>query len=291
LRKIYNKLIINHNEYRHIYTCGDIHGMFHLLEKELIEINFDKSQDLLIACGDLIDRGMYSNQAIEYLQQDWFKSVCGNHDFRFMNIPNEDYSILFPAEELFIKEMPYSLKTEFYDIFPKKLYICAEVCLQEEKIGIVHAESKEDWNTFTTDLIKADIESLETALWGRNFANIIKMKNHLLNLDYVTYYKMILRMDYNNLFEEYFLSGLDKLKTNIFDKESEFIVKNIDTVFHGHTIIDSLSNIHSYANRKYIDTGAFLSEPFQYIDHDTNQKIRYDVNPNTKYSLSIIKIK
>lgn len=291
MRNFYKKLIVNHDEYRHIYTCGDIHGMFHLLEKELIEINFDKSQDLLICCGDLIDRGIYSNKAAEYLQYPWFTSVCGNHDFRFMNIPNQDYSEIFPAEELFIKEMPNSLKSEFYDVFPKKIYICGEVLLPEQKIGLVHAEAKEDWDIFTQELVNGDFENLETALWGRNFANIIKMKNNIDYLDINDYYKMIRSMHYNNEFNSYFLNGLQLFIENVNKKESDFFVKNIDFVFHGHTIIDHLSFVHHYANRYYIDTGAFLSEPFEYIDHDTHLKILYKVKYFTNYSLTFIKIK
>ncbi len=291
MRKIYKKLVVNHEEYRHIYTCGDIHGMFHLLEKELIEINFDKSQDLLIACGDLIDRGIYSNLAAQYLQEKWFKSVCGNHDYRFMNIPKNDYEILFPAEELFIQEMPDSLKSEFYDVFPKQIFICAEVVLPEEKIGIVHAESKEDWNIFSEQLVLGDFENLETALWGRNFATLIKMKNNIHSLDIIDYYKKIKRLNYNKNFNNYFLDGFISLKENIIEKELEFKVKNIDMVIHGHTIVDYSSHIHNYANRYYIDTGAFLSEPFEYINHDDNMKVRYNVPEYSNYSLTFIKIK
>lgn len=290
MRKFYKKLIVHHNEYRNIYVCGDIHGMFHLLENQLQEINFDKSQDLLISCGDLIDRGSYSDKAIHYVQQNWFKAVCGNHDYRFMNIPNADYELLFPHKELFIENMSTELKSEFLDCFPKHLYICAEVILEEEKIGIVHAESKEDWNVFTEYLVKADFENLETALWGRNFANLLKMKNNLNALNSISYQKIIDRLSYNEQFDNYFLNGYLDLQKNILTKENDFYVKNIDMVIHGHTIINSFSKVYNYANRYYIDTGAFLSEPFEYLDKN-NQKIRYTVPEYSNYSLTLLKIK
>ncbi len=63
------------------YYVGDIHGEFSLLEKALSRVSFDYEKDRLIAVGDLIDRGKESARVLEYLQQKWFFSVMGNHDY------------------------------------------------------------------------------------------------------------------------------------------------------------------------------------------------------------------
>ena len=48
MRNTYNVLELKQYDYDNIYIVGDIHGMFHLLEKELKKVNFNKDKDLLI---------------------------------------------------------------------------------------------------------------------------------------------------------------------------------------------------------------------------------------------------
>ncbi len=62
------------------YVVGDIHGRFDLLTQLLDEVNFEPSSHVLIACGDIIDRGPQSFEAFKLLENDWFYSVRGNHE-------------------------------------------------------------------------------------------------------------------------------------------------------------------------------------------------------------------
>ena len=57
------------------YVVGDLHGCYEELMKELDRINFDKSRDILICVGDLIDRGKSSEKIIALLDEPWFVSV------------------------------------------------------------------------------------------------------------------------------------------------------------------------------------------------------------------------
>lgn len=61
-------------------VCGDIHGGWPLVEQALIDCNFDRDRDRLFCVGDLIDRGPESARFPEYLQQDWFHAIAGNHE-------------------------------------------------------------------------------------------------------------------------------------------------------------------------------------------------------------------
>ncbi len=62
------------------YVCGDIHGCFKELEKKMVEISFDKTKDRMFSVGDLTDRGPESLKAIDYIMEDWFIPVMGNHE-------------------------------------------------------------------------------------------------------------------------------------------------------------------------------------------------------------------
>lgn len=60
---------------------GDIHGCFEQLEAALYAIDFDARRDRLFAVGDLIDRGPWSEQALEWtLQGPITATVLGNHE-------------------------------------------------------------------------------------------------------------------------------------------------------------------------------------------------------------------
>ncbi|MFE1635752.1 metallophosphoesterase, partial [Acinetobacter baumannii] len=63
-----------------LYAVGDIHGCYNLLMNRLKEIGFDFDNDLLVAVGDLVDRGTQNLECIELLSKPWFTSVRGNHE-------------------------------------------------------------------------------------------------------------------------------------------------------------------------------------------------------------------
>lgn len=68
------------------YVVGDIHGMYSLLCKTLIEIDFRPKIDRLFSVGDLVDRGPENMQMLRFLQRKpWFYSVIGNHESMMMD--------------------------------------------------------------------------------------------------------------------------------------------------------------------------------------------------------------
>lgn len=62
------------------FIIGDLHGHLKELEHALKRVEFDYSNDKLIAVGDLIDRGPNSVECLRLLNEDWFTSVRGNHE-------------------------------------------------------------------------------------------------------------------------------------------------------------------------------------------------------------------
>ncbi|AUR86536.1 calcineurin-like phosphoesterase [Vibrio phage 1.086.O._10N.222.51.F8] len=71
---------------KRVFVVGDIHGEITALNEKLIEIGFDKSEDLLFSVGDLIDRGENSLACLELLKDEpWFFAVQGNHEDLMIN--------------------------------------------------------------------------------------------------------------------------------------------------------------------------------------------------------------
>jgi serine/threonine protein phosphatase 1 len=62
------------------FVCGDIHGRFDLLDEQLLSQGFMHTKDHLFSVGDLVDRGPYSHQAVDYANKPWFHHVLGNHE-------------------------------------------------------------------------------------------------------------------------------------------------------------------------------------------------------------------
>eukprot|EP00884_Botryococcus_braunii_P005168 jgi/Botrbrau1/14652/Bobra.0108s0013.1 len=63
-----------------VIVVGDIHGCLDELKDLLKKADFDPSHDLLIAAGDLVDKGPYSVEVLEELQEVGALAVRGNHD-------------------------------------------------------------------------------------------------------------------------------------------------------------------------------------------------------------------
>ena len=70
------------------YVVGDIQGCFDPLMSLLEKVNFNPSQDTLIAAGDLVNRGPKSLETIRYCKElgSAFKMVLGNHDLHLLAI-------------------------------------------------------------------------------------------------------------------------------------------------------------------------------------------------------------
>lgn len=62
------------------FVAGDIHGHFEMLEALLCRIGFNERTDRLFVTGDLIDRGPYSHEVVNWLDKPWVHSIRGNHE-------------------------------------------------------------------------------------------------------------------------------------------------------------------------------------------------------------------
>lgn len=290
MKEYYQIKQVNEKDYNNIYVVGDIHGMFHILEKKLKKIGFNKKTDLLIATGDLVDRGKTSIEAIDYLQKEWFMSVFGNHDYKFMNLPNKGYSDLFPPEEYFDKQLKEKDVELFKKIFSKYLSAAIQINLKNgEKLGVVHAGIGiyDSWELFTKKLKLGDYYTIERAIWDRPIAKLRMLKERIDKNDITEtqFYNFIERNRITDNFPELNYNSYMFFEEIFKFYEDKAVVPDLKALITGHNIISSEGEVLSMANRYFIDTGAFLKEPF----YNTKGEI---INPlkNNKYKLSIINI-
>ncbi|OOW08394.1 metallophosphoesterase [Acinetobacter sp. MF4640] len=155
-----------------LYAVGDIHGCYNLLMTRLKEIGFDFENDLLVAVGDLVDRGTQNIQCVELLSKPWFTSVRGNHeDLCIGGLHNESYKRCHVSNggEWFYMldgQAMYNIAKTFAE-----LPVVLEISHNGKKFGFVHGHIEQNnWDEFKETFTKeptAFRDPSELAMWGR----------------------------------------------------------------------------------------------------------------------------
>lgn len=186
LVKVWNKEIKGN-----LYAVGDIHGCYNLLMTRLNDIGFDFENDLLVAVGDLVDRGTQNIQCVELLGKPWFTSVRGNHeDLCIGGLHNESYKRCHIANggEWFYQldgQAMYNIAKVFAE-----LPVVLEVDHKGRKFGFVHGHIEQnDWSEFK-ESFKEEPASFrdpsEIAMWGRERLDSDKKQyTHVTGVDAV----------------------------------------------------------------------------------------------------------
>ena len=66
-----------------IAVIGDIHGCFHTLQKLYNEIALSYPDVPVYCVGDLVDRGKYSYEVVDFISKKRITFTAGNHDYMF----------------------------------------------------------------------------------------------------------------------------------------------------------------------------------------------------------------
>lgn len=159
-----------------LWAVGDIHGCYNLLMSRLKEIGFDFENDLLVAVGDLVDRGTQNIQCVELLSKPWFTSVRGNHeDLCIGGLHNESYKRCHVANggEWFYMldgQAMYNIAKTFAE-----LPVVLEISHNGKKFGFVHGHIEQNnWDEFKETFTQeptAFRDQSELAMWGRERLN------------------------------------------------------------------------------------------------------------------------
>lgn len=152
------------------YAVGDIHGEFRDLDKLLEKVNFDKKKDRVFSVGDLVDRGSGSSLVLDYLKENWFFSVKGNHDQFVTEMENATktvqakYRNRFGGEWFFNEDKKQQKKIiTAFKTLPLGMYV------ENEKgaIGIVHADlPTATWKVFEQQINRVNFKIMEQTLWS-----------------------------------------------------------------------------------------------------------------------------
>ncbi|WP_270385632.1 metallophosphoesterase [Acinetobacter guillouiae] len=154
-----------------LYAVGDIHGCYNLLMNRLNEIGFDFENDLLVAVGDLVDRGIQNIECVSLIDEPWFTSVKGNHeDLVIMGGTSRSYfnCHIQNGGEWFY-DLDYQVQQEIINKL-KTLPIALEVNHKGRKYGFVHGHIEQNnWNDFAKNIgVSALRDPAELAMWGRD---------------------------------------------------------------------------------------------------------------------------
>lgn len=162
-----------------LWAVGDIHGCYNLLMTRLKEIGFDFENDLLVAVGDLVDRGTQNEECVSLIDEPWFTSIKGNHeDLVIMGDVNRSYfnCHIQNGGEWFY-ELDYQVQREIIKKL-KTLPIALEISYKGKKFGFVHGHIEQnDWDEFKDELNNFDKAQhiinhkrfpTELAMWGRD---------------------------------------------------------------------------------------------------------------------------
>ena len=155
-----------------LFAVGDLHGSYNLLMGRLGEIGFDFENDLLVAVGDLVDRGAQNIQCVEPLSKPWFTSVRGNHeDLCIHGLHDESYKRCHIANGgqwfyMLDGQAMYNIAKVFAE-----LPIALEVNHNGKKFGFVHGHIEQnDWEEFKQSFSEPSRNRApsDLAMWGRD---------------------------------------------------------------------------------------------------------------------------
>lgn len=172
-------LCLSANRVGRDFIVGDIHGQLGLLEALLEGVQFKVGVDRLIALGDLVDRGLESEEVMDlFTRTPGFHSLMGNHEFlmlqsaqnpkaaKLWNLNGNEWARRADPERLasmraFAAQLPLSIQLELSD---------------GRSIGLIHAEVPADssWGDVLATALDHgrpvdDEDGLQLSLlWGRS---------------------------------------------------------------------------------------------------------------------------
>ena len=172
-----------------VAVIGDIHGCYNTL-KALVEKIRIQYKDIPIYCvGDLVDRGNFSSQVIEYVASEKIKFTLGNHDYMFYCNMREPFSIMARSwnyngaettiasykenMSLMDKHLDFIIKTPLFYNLDDCFISHAGVSIKYQPLLIDNKFTDE----YLNDLFKKDLDDHHSIIWTRdNLLNLQKLQ-------------------------------------------------------------------------------------------------------------------
>ncbi len=165
-----------------VFFCGDVHGDKLSLEKQLETVGFVETQDILIFTGDLIDRGDYSAELIEFATgTEGVYSVMGNHESLFLHGLQDPLTrSIHTGTNVgggWIEQYNQSELEGLAELIQRSMSIAITVETEHYKIGVVHASAPNDWQK----VVNGSSRHEEQWLWSRGqFEDALAGNSHVV---------------------------------------------------------------------------------------------------------------
>lgn len=169
------------------FLVGDIHGCYEPLMEQLKKTGFNKDTDRLICTGDIINRGAGSVSMIELLNEPWFFSTLGNHEYLFLkgirDKSSYDRMLFLKHGGEWIAKTKLEDWSQWFNLIGKLPLAIELINKHDKKIGAIHADFiSDDWN----NLINLSHKERSACIWSRE-----RLKNETItrvkNIDWVVH--------------------------------------------------------------------------------------------------------
>jgi len=176
-----HRLITPEPEQR-VFFCGDVHGDQQALEKKLSQVGFVEREDMLIFTGDLIDRGDFSAELIEFATcTPYVHSVVGNHESLFLHGIHDPLCRQMHTSPnvggQWIEQYSQQQLEDLAELIQSTMSLAITVNIDDNKIGVIHAAAPDDWQS----VLKPETVDEEEWLWSRKqFEEVNAGKQHFV---------------------------------------------------------------------------------------------------------------
>ena len=263
-----------------IYAIGDLQGCFFSLQSLLNTINFNTREDELWFVGDLVNRGKYSLEVLDwcYKHRDNIKIVLGNHDLHFL-------AVAFKVKSISIKDtielvLQYKNLSKLIDWL-----LSIPLAYGNNDYLIVHAGIAPSWsseltkklsNEVTIELNKDPKKFLKKmygnlpSVWDRNYKKDDRLRFAINTMTRMRALNQDGSIDFS------FKNNLNKLPPNLTpwylfpaEERKEFILS-------GHW---SAIGIQSYASGITLDSGCVWGRKLSAYSFEEKKIISIDADP------------
>ncbi len=233
------------------FVMGDLHGCYESMQQTLQTLAFKPEQgDVVLALGDLTDRGPDSVSCLRLLHQPWFHSIRGNHEQLMLTAllgqSPHARKLWFTNGGSWYEGLSATLQEEVLALCRSKVaslpYALEITTRAQHRVGLVHADPIFNHWQLLVKTLRApapDPELLEKLLWQRERLHHLRQPHSPPNTR----------------------SGDDKHQDNH--------VAGIDLICLGHTPIPGEAPWES-GNLLWLDNGCFCSNelPLVILDID-----------------------
>lgn len=129
-----------------VIIIGDIHGCLDELKLILERAEYDASNMTVVLVGDLVNKGPFSNEVVQYVKENGFHCVLGNHDLELIKNyhqymqgePIKDkyaYAKRFsPADIAWLESLPFTISLPDLDAIVVHAGLIPQLSLDKQSV-------------------------------------------------------------------------------------------------------------------------------------------------------------